>query len=83
MFPNSSSLTKLLVDAHIEELRRSVARSRTVRRARHDSPSPNRRLDVSTTLRPAQPIDAPLGRRRLFRIRDAAARIGDVSGRVS
>lgn len=83
MLPNSSSLTKLLVDAHIEELRRSAARSRTVRRAREDSLPPNRRLELPTTLSPAQPADAPLGRRRLVRIRNTVARMGDVSGRAS
>jgi hypothetical protein len=84
VLPNSSSLTKLLVDAHIEELRRSAARSRTVRRAREDLLSPNRRLELPTTLPPAQPTNAPLGRRRrLVRIRNTVARMGDVSGCAS
>jgi hypothetical protein len=58
VLPNSSSLTKLLVDAHIEELRRAAARSRTVRAARDDSRAPNRTLELPITIRAARPADA-------------------------
>ena len=60
MLPNSSSLTKLLVDAHIEELRRAAARSPGCARRVHDCPPPERtsRTDL-----------APVSRRRLRRIR--------------
>jgi hypothetical protein len=58
VLPNSSSLTKLLVDAHIEDLQRAAARSRTARAARDDSLSPNGSLDLPITIRPARAADA-------------------------
>jgi hypothetical protein len=59
VLPNSSSLTKLLVDAHIEELRRAAARSRMARTARDDSLPPNGSLELPITIRSARPADAP------------------------
>jgi hypothetical protein len=44
MFPNSTSLTKLLVDRHIEDLRRSAARARLARASTDDTAKTIRNL---------------------------------------
>jgi hypothetical protein len=48
MFPNSPYLTKLLVDAHVDELRRTAARSRL---ARYGSSSCSKRVPISGVAR--------------------------------
>jgi hypothetical protein len=58
MLPNSPYLTKLLVDAHVEELRRAAARSRVARAATDAAPWPVGSLELPITIRPAQPADA-------------------------
>jgi hypothetical protein len=59
MLPNSPYLTKLLVDAHVEELRRAAARSRLSGAATDDSLRPIGSLENPITIRPARPADAP------------------------
>jgi hypothetical protein len=59
MLLNSPYLTKLLVDAHIDELRRAAARSRLPRAATADSLRPDGSLEHPITIRPARPADAP------------------------
>jgi hypothetical protein len=52
MLPNSPYLTKLLVDAHIEELRRASARSRLARAAIDDSARPVRSPELPAERHP-------------------------------
>jgi hypothetical protein len=59
VLPNSSYLTKLLVDAHVEELRRTAARSRLARAATDDAVQPARSLERLITIRAARPADTP------------------------
>lgn len=54
----SSYLTKLIAEAHHEDLRRAADRSGLGRAAREESPWPARNLDVPITIRPARPADA-------------------------
>lgn len=54
----SSYLTKLIADAHHEDLRRAADRSGLGRAAQEVSPWPARNLDVPITIRPARPADA-------------------------
>ena len=59
MFPNSQYLTKLLIDTHVEELRRAGARSRLARAATDDSPRPVRRPELPIAIRPARAAGGP------------------------
>jgi hypothetical protein len=57
MFPNSH-LTKLMAEAHVEDLRRAADRSRLARAAKDVSLRPVGNLEVPITIRPARPADA-------------------------
>jgi hypothetical protein len=65
MLPNSTHLTKRLVDAHIEELRRAGARSRLARVPTDDSPRSAGTLELTITIRAARlPVGIRIRRRR-------------------
>jgi hypothetical protein len=50
MLPNSPYLTKMLLDGHVEELRRVAARSRWPRTAREDAPRPVGSHELPSTI---------------------------------
>ena len=54
MVSNSSYLTKLLVEAHIDDLRRDAARAGLGRSAKEGSQRPSKRLRFPITLRVAR-----------------------------
>lgn len=61
--PNSSYLMKLLVDAHVDDLRRAAARARLARAATEGSQRPTGGFELPITIRPARPADATALRR--------------------
>jgi hypothetical protein len=54
MLSNSSYLTQLLVEAHIDDLRRDAARAGLGRSAKEGSQRPSKRLQLPITIRVAR-----------------------------
>jgi hypothetical protein len=62
MLSNSTYLTKLLVDAHIDDLRRAAGRARLGRAATQRAQRPSQGPPLGVTIRSAAPAVAPLRR---------------------
>jgi hypothetical protein len=63
MLTNSPYLMKLLVDAHVDDLRRAAASARLARVVTEEPHRPAGGPELPITIRPARPADAPALRR--------------------